>query len=1069
MKNFIFSAIALFFLMGTVAHAQQVTGIYTDFDGFWTSSSSAINPNWPDDHHLLLGFTWNGTTYSTGVNDQILIDNGISFDNYKFRALPIFSVPNSSQEPYYFIGFGELSDGIANGTDDGATYPFGTNPDSEELASYLTDGEKGLDISTGLTNIPSGSSVRLNLSTHGIDGDAIDDGVPDLLITQMAVPTPDNSSDKIRFIDDSGNTVGSEITMDMSSPTNFPVLGKWWGDFYNLSSVGIQIKREKPIKLFAIELSDFDITSSNYQNAVALIYTPGGDSDPAFIAYNEPSIGVASEIGITSSSITTDCDGNISAITVRLQDSFHDVVQQANYIITATITTGPGDLLGASSVMTDSSGQAVFNDLAFEVGGDHIITFTSSSLGSAVTEIITPADDCNPSGELIWDGSTNTDWSDPTNWTTEIVPNANFDVIIPSGMPNYPVLDIDTGAKNLNMAAGSSIDLNGHLFTIAGQISASGNPYIEGATEGSELYMSGTSAQVVPSGFLNGEFDKFTEENTAGVEMDSDLRIMGVLNVIEGELTTNGNITLGCDFNAGTAQIAPLTGTISGDVTAEQCFPARRAFRFISSSVNTSTSIRINWQENAADYQDNDPAGYGTHITGVGTSPDGTNGFDYTPSGNPSMFLYNNVSSTWSSIDNTDVNTLDAGMPYRLMIRGDRTIDVTDNETNPTNTRLRATGTIEKGPVTMNNFSSSNGAFNFFGNPFHAAVDMNQVLIRATNVNPNYYYMWDPTLGGAPGEFDVQGGRGAFVTIDLTSGGGPIIPDGVSGTTEANKFLQPVQAAFFVTGTGGATPQLTFLETDKNVGVPQTATFRTNTIYRNPFMKVNLFTQANYAAGETASDGLKIKFNDYGNNGADMKDAPKFGNLDENLARTIDGGYYSIESRNFPENGEILPLFINQYRFTDYTFVMEINDLPENITAYLKDAYLDTETELNANSLTALNFEVDETIPESIAPDRFSITFNVSALEVDETVATTFSLYPNPAVDGNFFVSLPNSAGDEVHISLYNVLGQKVYNTEGTMGANNRINVQAGRLNAGIYVVEMIHNEKKSTQKLIVR
>ena len=60
-------------------HAQTpvpVTKIFTDFGGgttVWESGTSGSpNPIRPDNSHNLLGFVWNGVTYSTGVDDARL-------------------------------------------------------------------------------------------------------------------------------------------------------------------------------------------------------------------------------------------------------------------------------------------------------------------------------------------------------------------------------------------------------------------------------------------------------------------------------------------------------------------------------------------------------------------------------------------------------------------------------------------------------------------------------------------------------------------------------------------------------------------------------------------------------------------------------------------------------------------------------------------------------------------------------------------------------------------------------------------------------------------------------------
>ncbi|MBP6757209.1 MAG: hypothetical protein KA210_13785, partial [Bacteroidia bacterium] len=157
---------------------------------------------------------------------------------------------------------------------------------------------------------------------------------------------------------------------------------------------------------------------------------------------------------------------------------------------------------------------------------------------------------------------------------------------------------------------------------------------------------------------------------------------------VAGNLVNNGTIIFKSDAS-GTAMIDVFNGTQSGTgvVTAERYIPARRAYRFVSSPVTTTTTIKQNWQENAGA-----TAGLGTHITGTGGA---TNGFDATEANNPSMYTF--TGGAWAAITNTNVNVLTAGTPYRLMVRGDRTTDLTTNTPTPTVTTLRATGTLKTG------------------------------------------------------------------------------------------------------------------------------------------------------------------------------------------------------------------------------------------------------------------------------------------------------------------------------------------------------------------------------------
>lgn len=1098
--------------------AQIVTGIYTDFDGFWHSTSTSINSTKPDNDHNLLAFTVktgsNVVTYSTGVNDDLLDDHSVSpYTNLKFRALPVSELPTSgattgSPNPY-LIGFGQLTDGIDNGQDNNVnnSNPFSAPLTAQGLAGFLTDGPKGLNLGTCLTNIPNvdaqnnTSEIRFELSTNGITQAAIDDGVPDVLFSQVA--EPNNNVDKIRFVDGSGNTVGNVVSINFTNNTDFPVVGSWTPDFYALDKTFSQsayVKAERNFRFFAKDLSAFGITTSNYQDAKALIFVFGGSSDPAFIAYNEPSIGVASQIGIVTDPVITNCDGTLEPITVQLQDSFGDPVKQVNYEIAVTLISGPGSLNGTKTVLTDANGEAIFDDLEFEVGGSHTIEFTTSSLGSDT--VITSFTTCNDDDAMIWTGAESTAWNEPGNWSISpggysnpdgIFPNENYNVLIPndfdgSAVPQYPILNVNTGAKDLELESGASINLGSHVFGVVGVISKGNSATIgtiSGNTEGSELYMVGSIQQTLPEGLLGGnDLYDLTLDNSNGVVMNSKVRITNMLNVKQGTFNipvisggnsvSNARVVLGCSFagSGQNAQIRPLLGNakITGDIVTEQCFPARRAFRFVSSPVSTTTSIHENWQEGAMNYLDSDPEGYGTHITGIEEvntpGDDGQDGFDYSPSGKPSMFSFNNATGLYVEIPNTDQTNLDAGDAYRLMIRGDRTINITSNAATPTKTRLRTLGTVKKGPfiyTPQTNFNASVDAYNFFGNPFPAAVNMRKVFTNSltVNVNTDHYYIWDPTLGGTP-VVGQPGGRGAYSLIDLNEG------TSTAGST-ATIYLQPMQAAFFQTSNpSNGTPKLYFKESYKAPDQPRTTTFSNeggNSSFKN--IQMSLYTTAALAEESTPSDGLSIKFRPWSDNAYDPKDGPKFNNLDENLARNLDDGahYLALEYRNMPVEGDSLGLFINQYRYENYTFQIVLTGGFDH-EVFLKDNYLDERTPLVDGS-NLYGFSIDESIPESIDPGRFSITFGPSTLDVPSVEEKPVVLYPNPLAGSQLTLRVGRNSG-KVGVQIYNMLGQQVYGTLATPDGKDEIQLDNLNLQAGVYVVQInAQNGKQTAIKLI--
>ena len=235
-----------------------------------------------------------------------------------------------------------------------------------------------------------------------------------------------------------------------------------------------------------------------------------------------------------------------------------------------------------------------------------------------------------------------------------------------------------------------------------------------------------------------------------------------------------------------TAVVEQSTAGTVNNMVVERYIPAKRAYRLLSSPVTSTTSIKYNWQENQNNTSplfannSNTASGFGTHIAG---STSGANGFDATQSGNASLFLFDNSSQTWGAISNTDTNTLTAGGAYRLMVRGDRSIDMNTNTPSPTATTLRSRGTLKIGSHTVSGLNTTADAYNIIGNPYQSPVDIAGVLTASTNVKTTHYYVWDPKVGGT-------NGRGAFVTYTFLNNS-----NNVSGSL-VNQYLQPMQACF---------------------------------------------------------------------------------------------------------------------------------------------------------------------------------------------------------------------------------------------------------------------------------
>lgn len=296
MKTFlVFMGIGASFTSG----AQAITEIITDFNGYWKSAnaSNAVKPN---NSHNLLAFSYNGTRYSTGVNDAVLVANGQSFVQADFWSMPVMAITGAINGNTK-VGFGALYDGVYNGP---------SNPAPEHgIASYLIDGVKGLNIGTCIANLPVGN---LTFAIQGMQPSAIGDGIPDIIVTQIADPSG-SSFDRYEFRDASGVRVGNYKDIVF---TNIPVVGTWTADFYSantnpLTLAGGFTQTDRPYRLWAADLSEFGITPENYNQIRGFNIGLCGNSDVAFVAYNNKSLAFQQPLPVRFHYFTGNMQGDV--------------------------------------------------------------------------------------------------------------------------------------------------------------------------------------------------------------------------------------------------------------------------------------------------------------------------------------------------------------------------------------------------------------------------------------------------------------------------------------------------------------------------------------------------------------------------------------------------------------------------------------------------------------------------------------------------------------------------------------------------------------------------------------
>jgi len=620
-------------------------------------------------------------------------------------------------------------------------------------------------------------------------------------------------------------------------------------------------------------------------------------------------------------------------------------------------------------------------------------------------------------------------WTTLDPCMTAITATDNLNVI--SG---NAIIDCDIELKNLTISAGATLEIaNGRTVTVNGDILNLGNIVAEDATfkiNNDNSFFSN-----------NTQLENLTITDSSNVELTGTVNIYGVLEhsgtgnaIVDNE---NAVLTLKSTIDRN-AYFLPTDLQLSSSVISESYMSAKRAFRFVSSPVTTTSNIFENWQENG----DETIVGLGIDITGTAGA---SAGFDITPSNSPSMYRWDNPGQAWVAQTSTNApsDVINNGVPYRLFVRGDRQVDLTSNVNAQRETVIRTNGVLHAGDFTSIT-SNIDGSFNMIGNPYAAPYDLDGMLsnlnvsgnpIDALGTRSTFFYVWDPTLQS----------RGAYVTYDTS------LDLSFNPSSEVNGFLQPYQAAFVIAN--GAAGDFTFKESYLDINQSHVQVSSVPTIMNIKLLK-----------NQIVKDGVIIKFSPNYSNNVDNGDAPKLQNIEENLSVLESQSQISIAARNSPVHGEIIPLNIEQ--LTNGVHQLSISPvLFQNVDAYLKDNFTGHSVLLNQSTTTDYSFDFDNGNPQSSDASRFQIEFMNSTLSIDDIAFTeAISLYPNPSQDGIITIQKPSDVNLE-SIVVFNTLGQKLKQIK-PKASNQTVDMSS--FSNGIYLLQLTMNGITVSKKVIL-
>ena len=612
---------------------------------------------------------------------------------------------------------------------------------------------------------------------------------------------------------------------------------------------------------------------------------------------------------------------------------------------------------------------------------------------------------------ITWTGAISTDWSVASNWSGGVVPSASVYVVIPTAASKQPVLSANISVNSIEIDG--SLSINGHSLTLNGAVTGTGT--LKGSAT-SSLVVAGAAGTITFDPIANSLQNLTITSGSA--TLGNALNVIGTLTSTSGTLTTGGYLTLKSTSITNSAVVAPVTGTISGNVTVERYIPAGyRGYRDITPQVYGAGTLYKDWQENGAV-----ASGYGLFITGstayASSSNAGAtdaNGFDKSKTVSANTQDYNYANGGWVALSNTNATNLDAFQGYRLLIRGDRAFNLytTSIMSYPAGTlmvgatTLRATGNLVYGTVTysktgvavtggstasssyqLNSNVGANTGFNLIANPYVSPVlwgtgsgsqSATATVYGASNaasvggINGTYWFL-DPTLGstGFYRAYNALTGSSVYTNLNSTTSSGKV----------GYQYMQAGQA-FFVQN-ASSSPKVVFLETTKAAVSTKLAVFGEATALSKLYISLAKESDGVY----TIVDGAALAFdNDFSNAAYGVQDGLKFNNASDNLSISDKGFSLSIDGRLPATSTDKVALAIGKPSGSNYQLVLDASNYINNgLTPFLYDAYTKTTTTIGLGAIT-IDFTIDSSVSASNV-NRFSILFLPSALPVKSIVAS---------------------------------------------------------------------------------
>ena len=682
-------------------------------------------------------------------------------------------------------------------------------------------------------------------------------------------------------------------------------------------------------------------------------------------------------------------------------------------------------------------------------------TYTNQSNPSGF--LILSAEEYNSVGFSRFTGS-NGQWNLPSNWTGNVVPPINSNILIPSGKKivfngtgifNKLVLEqgatIDlTGALNfgcsVNIESGGSIKVNDQSsITFEGQVRNNGQINAIGST--SKISFSGNYPTQEYSGnglMIVANLDNNQANRENSLHLNSRIEVSRFLNLKKGFLYANLNLVFlasSQSLSAALLPIDPLVAAIYGDVVVQQYISGNypspstaRGWRLLSSPVYHSNES----QNESYHLQAFKEAIFVTGSAGV------TKGFDPSPQNGGTIYTHDQslpgtLSQKYVAIKNMS-QQVDIGKGIYVFSRGSRleqnayTTQIQSQPfVNPKPYLIKHTGRLFSGnlsiPLTNSDLGNAGDGFNLIGNPYASPIKWG--LISTENTS-RYIWQFDPL-------------NNAYLVDD------------------ADDAIIPTGTGFFVRMSAGKkTGMITFTEQAKSVdAIPALPVLQSLKTSGSPPLKGIGSLRVSLSKDDFIQRYV-IKFNEQGFDGINDQDAPKIGDGYVSIYSMVDGQKIAIEERSLLIESKVINLSV--WGFETGSYQLDFNLLYNNgkIKTTLVDHHLNSKREMT-NENSTYSFVIDKNTPGSYGDTRFSLLLDLKNEEV--ILERGFQVFPNPFNDQISF--LPASGTSEpLELTIVDMVGRILIQRQLEPG-NYQVPINTQNLSKGVYLLTVVNKKTK--------